>query len=612
MPPGVTVSGALLAKPPASDAVPQHRLASLRGPEQKPPATAQLESDPGPAQVAQTDFASVMANSDLIVKRDTVLDGAPPTFTSAVADPSVGGIGQAIFQTFNWYAAGSTDNGATWEYIDPYTAFPATGNFAAGFCCNQRVTQDTARDLVFWSLQYKKTGNGASDTNGIRIAVAHGAADIASNTWQVHEFTPANFGAQYAQGHWLDFPGLAVSSNYLYFTYNIFTTTESEPGNPNSVSWVASAIGRVPLDALNANTAFTLDTFVTTSPQLFTLTPVSGATTRMFFGAVSTSTSITVVDWPESTTTPLLHTVSGLNSTYFFPAFNRPTCPAFDGTDPCMNGDSRMQTGWLNSTELGFAWASSQNDGAGRPYPFTRVVIVNPSAPATVLSQPDIFNTSYAFMYPALAVNARGHVGGAIDALGGSQGAGIASTLLALVRDNYSAGSWATAAVATSNAGTAGRWGNYNGSVRHDQYPNTWLIGGKTQVGGTGDANSRVHNAWIMRDRDDPFPFTDDPLVVGVTSVKAVHFLELRARIDEARIARGLPAYGWSTDLAVGTTIRAEHINEMREALRQAYVAAPPMTPPTYTDGTLTPGMTIRAVHITEVRAAVLALVQGL
>ena len=266
-----------------------------------------------------------------------------------------------------------------------------------------------------------------------------------------------------------------------------------------------------------------------------------------------------------------------------------------------------MQTGWVNSTELGFAWASSQNAAEGRPYPFTRVAILNPNAPATVLSQPDLWNSNYAYMYPALALNARGHVGGAIDALGGSQGPNIASTLLGIVRDNYSAGGWSTVTIATSNAGTVSRWGNYNGSAHHDQYTNTWVIGGKVQIGGTGDANSRVHNAWIMRDRDDPFPFTDDPLIVGTTLVKAVHFLELRTRIDQVRAARLLPPFSWSPDLAVGTTVRAQHIVELREALRQAYVAASAPTP-TYSDPALAAGTMIRAVHITELRSKVLAL----
>ena len=599
MPAGVRVTAPVSADPPRRSAR-REAPSSLPGPSPALARSAEAAVDPGPSNVPATDIAMPLDNSntELLIKRDTLLNGAPAGYTSAVADPSVGSNGQAIFETFNWYAARSTDNGANWSYIDPETNFPATGAFAGGFCCNQRVTQDPARDLIIWSLQYLKTDSTATGTNGIRIAVAHGPADIASNTWQVHDFTPASFGSAYAQGHWLDFPGLAVSSNYLYFSYNIFTTTTD--------AWAATVIGRVPLDNLASNTPYTLVTFVTTSPLHFTLSPVSGATTRMFFGAVSTSNSITVVEWPEASTTPTLHTVGGLNTSYFFPAFPRPTCLAFDGSDPCMNADSRMQTGWVTSSELGFMWGSSQNAAAGRPYPFVRAVIVNPNSPTTILSQPDLFNSKFAYVYPAVSLNARGHVGGVIDALGGSQGTGIASTLTAIVRDDYSAGAWATMFVATSNAGTPGRWGHYNGSTPHDVYPNTWLIGGKTQSGGQANENSRIHNAWLMRGRDEPFPFTDDPIIVGVTLVKAVHVTELRARIDSARVARGLSPYSWSTTITAGTTITAAHILELREALRQSYVAAS-ATPPTYTDPSLAAGMMIRAVHITELRSATLA-----
>jgi hypothetical protein len=78
-----------------------------------------------------------------------------------------------------------------------------------------------------------------------------------------------------------------------------------------------------------------------------------------------------------------------------------------------------MQTGWITATELGLMWTSSQNAGAGRPYPYTRVAILNPSTLA-VISQPDIWNSQYAWLYPAVSVNERGHLGGSLDAMGGT------------------------------------------------------------------------------------------------------------------------------------------------------------------------------------------------
>lgn len=101
--------------------------------------------------------------------------------------------------------------------------------------------------------------------------------------------------------------------------------------------------------------------------------------------------------------------------------------------------------------------------------------------------------------------------------------------------------------------------------------------------------------------------FTDDPLIPGVTIVKAVHITELRARIDAQRSRVGLSFYSW-TDFSLtpgSTVVKAQHIVDLRTALTQAYGGR---TPPTYTDPGLAAGTTIKAVHITELRNAIVAL----
>ena len=40
--------------------------------------------------------------------------------------------------------------------------------------------------------------------------------------------------------------------------------------------------------------------------------------------------------------------------------------------------------------------------------------------------------------------------------------------------------------------------------------------------------------------------FTDDPIVAGVTPVRAVHFTELRAHIDALREEAGLGRFRWT------------------------------------------------------------------
>ena len=95
-----------------------------------------------------------------------------------------------------------------------------------------------------------------------------------------------------------------------------------------------------------------------------------------------------------------------------------------------------------------------------------------------------------------------------------------------------------------------------------------------------------------------------------VTPVRAVHFQELRTRIDALRVRAGLPAFAWTDRvLTPGVTpVGRVHVTELRTALRAAYAAAGRPVP-RYTDARVTPGTTpIRASHITELRAAVVEL----
>ena len=105
-------------------------------------------------------------------------------------------------------------------------------------------------------------------------------------------------------------------------------------------------------------------------------------------------------------------------------------------------------------------------------------------------------------------------------------------------------------------------------------------------------------------------PFTDDPLQRGVTPVKAVHFTELRTRIDALRSAAGLLRFSWTDPvLRAGVTrVRGVHLLELRSALAEAYSAAG-RPAPRWTEASPASGSTpIRALHVTELRAAVLAL----
>ena len=102
--------------------------------------------------------------------------------------------------------------------------------------------------------------------------------------------------------------------------------------------------------------------------------------------------------------------------------------------------------------------------------------------------------------------------------------------------------------------------------------------------------------------------FTDHPIVPGVTPIRAVHFTELRERIDALRAAAGLARFSWTDPLLVpgATPVRLVHLLELRRALAAAYAAAG-RAAPVWTDGTPARGP-IRAAHLMQLRAAVLAL----
>ena len=106
-------------------------------------------------------------------------------------------------------------------------------------------------------------------------------------------------------------------------------------------------------------------------------------------------------------------------------------------------------------------------------------------------------------------------------------------------------------------------------------------------------------------------PFTNDPIRPGVTPVRAVHFTELRARIEALRREMGLGRFVWTDPvLTVGVTpVRLVHLLELREALAAAYAAAGRAAPRWAAAAAAGEGTTlIRAAHLMELRAAVVAL----
>ncbi len=124
-----------------------------------------------------------------------------------------------------------------------------------------------------------------------------------------------------------------------------------------------------------------------------------------------------------------------------------------------------------------------------------------------------------------------------------------------------------------------------------------------TDTGGSDTAATQTLEVLVT------MPFTDHPIVPGVTPVRAVHFTELYQRINDLLAAVGYLRVGWSRTIpAAGVPVGLHHLLTLRQALTAVYTRlgrpAPDWTDPDPVEGS-TP---IKAAHINELRAAVLAI----
>jgi N-acetylneuraminic acid mutarotase len=114
----------------------------------------------------------------------------------------------------------------------------------------------------------------------------------------------------------------------------------------------------------------------------------------------------------------------------------------------------------------------------------------------------------------------------------------------------------------------------------------------------TSGAGSSKANAFAYL----PTIFTDDTIVVGQTTAKAQHIIELRQAVDALRAVAGLSGAPWTDPaLAPGGLIKATHIIELRMYLDDAATRLGYSTLP-YTDPGLTSGFMIKRIHIEELR----------
>lgn len=291
----------------------------------------------------------------------TTAYGPYSTGTSPIAETHAGNAGNVVFMTGNWFASYSTNGGATFSFVNPYTQFPSLDG---GFCCDQTAIYDRTRDLMIWQLQY--VYSAATMKGSYRTAFARASA-VPSGGWCYYDWSPQSFGL--GAGLWLDYPHVALSNNFVWYTANVYNA---------SGSWQRTLIWRIPLSAVSTCSRLTYNYFVVS--DRFNFTPTQNATTTMYWGSHNSTGSIRVYRWDEPSGTIFWDNVAITTWPKNLPY----QCGGPDGLNWCGRGpnDGRIQTGWVANGVIGFMWNASQ--GGGFAYPHVRVARFSQSSRALI------------------------------------------------------------------------------------------------------------------------------------------------------------------------------------------------------------------------------------
>jgi hypothetical protein len=454
---------------PAGPTVHPEFIGPTSPPTQAPPLLEESEELDAPPK-APEDF-EFERNQDLGF-------GAPAGFTSNIGEPSAATKGNVVFQSGNWYGALSTNGGNNFSFVNPFTGpFPPVDG---GFCCDQIVIYEPSRDALFYLQQYIADAGG----NTHRINVDQGGDGTFDCSY---DFTPQNLDRP--DGDWFDFPELTLGTNSLYHTSNIFDQT-----NPFAQ---AAMISRYPLDQIASCQGFDFSFFVATNRFSFRAT--HGAGNTVYWGAHSTTRSMRIYRWAESSGTIFWDNrgISAWSSA-------TGTCPGPDGRDWCGRADGRILGAYVANGVIGFMWNAAQ--GGGFAFPHVQIARFRESD-RTLIDQVQIWNPELAWQYPSVGVNTSGDIAGTILWGGGN----FFPNCAAWIADDVNSGTLApleTYAVVNSNSGPTGnRSGDYLASRPHwPDFTNSWIGTCFSLQGGGANRNARPRYAWFGRERDLPAP----------------------------------------------------------------------------------------------------------
>lgn len=347
-------------------------------------------ADPDPSSAV--DFASRLPaapglrapGEEIRLARNVPLESAAANgAASEVGAPSVAINGSVVFYTGNWYAAASLDGGATFRYVDPFTAFP--NPLGMSFCCDQVVHYIKKIDTFVWLLQYSPDQTGA---NIQRLAFAR-TADVRSGRWRVFDIAPQQLGLAHV---FLDYPDLAIGTNMLYLTLNGFLGQH----------WTATVLIRIPLNGIRSGNITAQHAI---SRENFNFRVAQHCGKRAFWAAHNTTSSLRLFSWDEHAAAPTFNDV----------AVARWAAGSFQSRTPggvnwLGRADPRITGATKAGHDLWFAWGANRGGTKNRPQPYIQIARINTKT-LGVVDNINLWDEQAALCYAGITSNSRREVG---------------------------------------------------------------------------------------------------------------------------------------------------------------------------------------------------------
>jgi len=164
---------------------------------------------------------------------------------------------------------------------------------------------------------------------------------------------------------------------------------------------------------------------------------------------------------------------------------------------------------------------------------------------------------------------------------------------------SWSASAGATQYEVSRNGGTPVAVGSTN-------YVDNTVSAGVTYLYKVRAVNaSSLRSPYTTPDPATTILFTDDPLVIASTKIKAVHLTQLRTAVNAMRTAAALSAASFTDPSPAGLAVNDVHVNELRTALNAARTALG-LSTMVFTDPTLVAHTTqVKKAHVEELRSGV-------